>query len=64
MAEKLMQDMKTAVFISGDAEYTKKKLEAAIGHATAMQVAARRRFEEVVNFDEEEKEIRKWLAEM
>jgi hypothetical protein len=64
MAEKLMQDMKTAVFISGDAEYTKKKLEAAIGHATAMQVAARRRFQEVVNFDEEEKEIRKWLAEM
>jgi replicative DNA helicase Mcm len=64
MAGKLMQDMKTAVFISGDAEYTKKKLEAAIGHATAMQVAARRRFEEVVNFDEEEKEIRKWLSEI
>lgn len=64
MAGLLMEDMKTAVFINGDREYTKKKLEAALAIAPQMQEAAYKRFKEVVNFDDDERRIRVWLSEM
>lgn len=64
MAGLLMEDMKTAIFITGDREYTKKKLEAALAIAPQMQEAAYRRFKEVVNFDDDERRIRIWRSEM
>lgn len=64
MAGLLMEDMKTAVFINNDADYTKKKLQAACAIAPQMEEAAYKRFKEVVDFDRDEERIRTWLAEI
>lgn len=63
----LLEDMKTGVKLSGVWEDDRKKVMRILesdGALAQMCWAARQRFEEVVDFNREELEIRKWLQEI
>jgi hypothetical protein len=63
----LIEDMKTGVKLSGVWEDDRKKVMTVLesdGYLASMCWAARQRFEEVVDFNGEEKEVRRWLSQM